>query len=498
LLAKVFLALNPSHRVGATIEALERSTDTAVLSARAAPAVPPAVLPPTAVLNLDANDRIRRRRISLEHHYDDLNAGGFQKADTQVYFQDAQTRQFAAEDRLGAPDRTRDGRYNERVLGLTTQFESNLTAPVAQRLSYGIDASRTEIDAVRDGTPSPSAPPPFGEVFPVKPFPDTAYTLVGAFVQSEMAFDTGAGPLSVIPALRFDHYELQPDAAGYSGGEVVALRDQKLTPRLGALWRIHPAFVPYAAWAEGFRAPTPAQVNNGFTNLASGYQSIGNPDLKAENARSVELGLRGQAGGWRWQVAAYDNRYTDFISQETVSGSGTAADPLIFQYINLTRARIRGTELRAEWQVDKEWTLSAATARTRGTSTREGVDAPLDSVDPARSSVGLRWSRGAWSWRADVLHAEAKDPKRTNPITTTAGPISTQTAAYAPASYTVLDLGVRWAINPHWTVNANVHNVTDQTYWRWSDVRGIAASSAVIDAFTAPGRQWQLSLRYDL
>jgi hemoglobin/transferrin/lactoferrin receptor protein len=493
LLAKLQNSITTAHRVGLTLEAVQRDTDIAVLSARAAPPVPPAVLPPTAVLSLDTDDRLRRHRVSLEHHYDDLNASGWQKAVTRVYWQDAQTRQLGREDRLAAADRTRQGTYNEAVVGLSTQFESNLIAPLPQRLSWGVDASRTAIDAMRDGTPSPSAPPPFGETFPAKPFPDTDYTLAGAFVQSEMVADTGAGPLTLIPALRLDHYELKPDATGYVG-EVVALRDQKFTPRLGALWRLHPAFVPYAQWAEGFRAPTPSQVNNGFTNLASGYQSIGNPDLKAESARSVELGLRGQAGGWRWQIAAYDNRYRDFISQETVSGSGTAADPLIFQFVNLTRARIRGGELRAEWAIDSAWSLRLASATTRGTSTRDGVDSPLDSVDPARTSVGLRYARGAWAWRADVLHAQAKAPERTNPITTAAGPV----AAYAPAAYTVLDLGLRWTLAPRWTLDAKLHNATDETYWRWSDVRGIAANSPVIDAFTAAGRQWQVSLRLDL
>ena len=499
LLAKARLDLTPAHRQGVTLEALERRTDTELLSARAAPLAAPAVPPPNAVLDLDAHDRIRRARVSLEHRYDDLNGSGWQKSETRVYFQDAETRQFAAEDRLAAADRTRTGHYSEKAVGLSTQFESTLACPLAQRLSWGVDASRTQIEALRDGTPSPSAPPPFGESFPAKPFPDTDYTLFGAFVQSEMAFDTGAGALSLIPGLRFDHYALQPSGAGYSGGAVVALRDQALTPRLGAVWRLDPAFAPYALWAAGFRAPTPAQVNNGFTNLASGYQSVGNPELKAESARSVELGVRGRAGAVSWQASAYDNRYSDFISQEVVSGAGTAADPLIFKYINLAQARIRGAELRGQWQVDAQWALSLASASTRGTSTRStptrgGVATPLDSIDPARTAVGLRYSAGAWLLRADVLRAEAKDSERTNPLSNPAGP----TAAFAPAAYTVLDLGLRWAINPRWTLNANLNNATNERYWRWSDVRGLAATSPVLDAYTAPGRTLQLSLRHDL
>ena len=40
-------------------------------------------------------------------------------------------------------------------------------------------------------------------------------------------------------------------------------------------------------------------------------------------------------------------------------------------------------------------------------------------------------------------------------------------------------------------------NVTDKKYWRWSDVRGIESASPVLDAYTAPGRNVQLSARYE-
>lgn len=491
VLGKVFFGPAPAHRFGGTVEAMQRRAETDVFSGRAVPAAPPTALPATAVIDLEAQDRVQRSRVSAEHRYDDLNGLWFQKVESRVYVQDADTRQFATEDRNTAADRTRNSRYREKVVGLSTQFETTLSGALPQRLSYGIDASRTRITAVRDGTPNPSAAPPFGETFPAKPFPNTDYALAGAFVQSEMELGGLAGlpgRLTLIPALRFDSFKLSPSTDGYSGGAVVGLSDNALTPRLGAVWRLADAFAPYGQWSRGFRAPTPGQVNNGFTNVASGYRSVGNPNLKPETAQSLEVGLRGKAGGWHWQMAAYDNRYLDFITQEGVSGAGTPADPTIFQFINLAQSRIRGVELRGEWHVSPAWSINAASALTRGSSTRNGVAVPLDSVEPARTALGLRYVAGAWDLRADVLHAQAKARDRIRVATP---------AAFAPEGYTVLDLSARWQPGRGWTLIANLNNVTDATYWRWSDVRGQADTSTVKDAYSAPGRHLQLALRHD-
>src|SRR6218665_2291011 len=59
---------------------------------------------------------------------------------------------------------------------------------------------------------------------------------------------------------------LSPSSAGYPGGTAVVLSGQAVTPRLGAVWQLAPSFAPYGQFAKGFRAPTPDQVNNGFTN----------------------------------------------------------------------------------------------------------------------------------------------------------------------------------------------------------------------------------------
>lgn len=478
LLVKGYWSATAGHRLGATVEALRRTQTIEVLSARAPPPPPP--LAATSTLDLDADDRISRQRVSVDHRYLDPLGRLFQKAETRVYVQDADVRQLSIEDRNTAADRTRDNRYREKLRGLTTQLESRFdTGGAAQRLSWGVDASRATFTGERDGTV-----PPFGETFPAKPFPDTRYTLVGAFVQNEI--DTG--PVTIIPALRYDRYQLSPSAEGYSGGEVVKLSDHAVTPRLGIIWRLAPGFAPYGQIAKGFRAPTPDQVNNGFTNVASFYQSIGNPNLKAEHANSLELGARGAWGSLRWQLAGYDNRYDDFISQQVIAGSGTPGDPLIFQFVNLASARIRGIEVRAEWQIARQWLLNAGSALSRGYSDAGGGRVPLDTVEPLRHVLGLRFNAGAWQVRGNALYGQGKARDRIAP---------TATAPFTPPSYTVFDLGASWQPLPRLTLVANLNNVFDKTYWRWSDVRGVADSSTVKDAYTAPGRNFQVSLRYD-
>ncbi len=474
VLAKAAFSVDPTQQLGLSWESQRRKQTTEVYSARA---VPPLVS--TSAVDLDTRDTVDRDRVSLEHRFNDLNAPWVQRAETRVYWQDAKVNQFSLEDRNTAVDRTRDNSYTTKVVGLSTLLQTSLTGGLNQKLSYGLDWSRADVSGVRGGTVAP-----FGETFPTKPFPDTSYTLGGAFVQSEIE----TGSVSVIPGLRFDRYELSPSAAGYTGGAVATLSGQAATPRLGAVWQLAPTFAPYGQIAKGFRAPTPDQVNNGFANLASGYTSIGNAHLKAEQADSLEIGFRGKAGGLRYSVAAFDNRYQDFISQQAVGGAGTPGNPTVFQYINLANARIQGLEARAEWQLDTRWTTNAGVAFSKGDSEVKGISTPLDTIQPLKAVLGVRYDSALWGAKAHVAYSEGKEASRI------AAPAA---QPFAPPSSTVLDLGVHWKPMRNLTLTANLNNALDAKYWRWSDASGLASNSAIKDAYTAPGRNLQASVRYD-
>lgn len=60
----------------------------------------------------------------------------------------------------------------------------------------------------------------------------------------------------------------------------------------------------------------------------------------------------------------------------------------------------------------------------------------------------------------------------------------------------MLDLGASWKPRRDLTFTANLDNVFNQTYWRWADVQGLDAASPIKDAYSAPGRNFQVAARY--
>src|SRR5690606_38596313 len=116
---------------------------------------------------------------------------------------------------------------------------------------------------VRDGTV-----PPMGETFPTSAFPKTDYVLAGLFVQDEISLLNGA--LKIIPAVRWDLYDLStaddplyPDVRADQSGDHVS-------PKLGVVWQATDRVQLFGNWAGGFKAPTPSQVNQFFSNVAFG------------------------------------------------------------------------------------------------------------------------------------------------------------------------------------------------------------------------------------
>ena len=87
--------------------------------------------------------------------------------------QNASTRQLSLEDPNTTADRARDNVYRERIASFSAQAVANAGS---QRVSAGVDGSRTQVAALRDGTV-----PPFGKTFPTRPFLDTTHRLLGAF-----------------------------------------------------------------------------------------------------------------------------------------------------------------------------------------------------------------------------------------------------------------------------------------------------------------------------
>jgi len=328
-------------------------------------------------------------------------------------------------------------------------------------------------------------------------FPKTEYSVFGAYLQDEMRF----GALSVVPGLRYDGYKLTPKASAKYDAQAIAngqpassSKDSALSPRLAFAYEISPALVPYVQYARGFRSPSPQEVNSYFNNSAQGYSQIANPNLKPETSNSYELGLRGklntESSSVRYSVAAFDGEYRNFIDLVALSGNFTVLNPTINQYVNASRASIRGVEGRLDWRFNNGWAVKTGFAYTEGTTTnRNGVKTGLESVSPLSVVAGLRYERAQnWYVQGDVIYNAAK--KRQDVASTT---------SYLSPSYAIADVNGGYRFNKNVSLSIGVRNLFDRKYWNWNDIRGLslASNATNLDAYTSPGRSINASLKIE-
>jgi hemoglobin/transferrin/lactoferrin receptor protein len=382
VLAKLVWAPGNAHRLRLTYEHQDRDSATEVLSARATPP-----LGSTSTLDLDALDQLRRNRISLDWRY--VGDGTIRNASAVIYRQTSSTRQFTAEDRNISADRTRDNSFDNRVTGGSFQLDARFGAEgFTHNILIGGDYSQTRQSGTRDGTI-----PPFGETFPTRAFPVTDYTLAGLFIQDSI--DIGNGKLLVYPAIRIDHYKLAPRADALFPGTPATQSDEHVSPKFGAIFWASDVWGLFASYAQGFRSPTPSQVNNGFTNVLQNYRSLANPDLRPETSRSFEGGLRirgAELGGVKLTASAtgFVGRYRNFIEQRQISGSFTAADPGVFQFVNVGKVKISGVEGRVDAGFGAGFGATVSASYTEGKAqSGTAAQTPLSSVDPFKIVAGL-------------------------------------------------------------------------------------------------------------
>ena len=154
--------------------------------------------------------------------------------------------------------------------------------------------------------------------------------------------------LIVTPALRYDYYDLtiSPDSIYDNntppGVKPSDFNDSAWSPKLSAMYGLDKNWNVYGNYAFGFRAPPFDDVNAAFRNPIQSYVLVPNPDLKSETSQGIEVGVKGDGGWGRLSVAAFYNRYKDFIDSRVALNC--PADPLcvpgfFFTFQSVNRAR---------------------------------------------------------------------------------------------------------------------------------------------------------------
>lgn len=474
LLGKLVITPSSEHQFKLTAETLDRRNDTDILSFFGDP------FAAATLTDVDVRENIERDLFKLDYRYTQPKASWIQVATASLYRQKSLNHQFGYEARSTNPRvRTRDTEYGEDTIGGSVQFESYFGQSVAHRLVYGLDATFSDVTSLKEGFNSSGAP-----FVTNKSFPDTDYRVIGAFIQDEVS----VGNVSIIPGLRYDSFKLKPNPDElYTINNATApstLKDSEVSPRLGAIWKLAPMANIFAQYAHGFRAPKPSQVNGGVTNLASGYTSIGNPNLKPETSNSFELGLRGRSDALSYSVSAFHGKYKDFIASNQLVEDNTAPVLDVYQSINLNDVVISGFEARGEWAFRQGWAVSAAYAHARGDSRSNGVETPLATIDPDKLVLGLRYEQSGRYGAAATLTAVERKKRNPDPTKVT------------PPGYGKMDLAGWLAFSKRTRLNLGINNLFDKKYVEWADVRDLAATSTVVDAYTQPGRNFTVALSH--
>ena len=140
--------------------------------------------------------------------------------------------------------------------------------------------------------------------------------------------------------------------------------------------------------------------------------------------------------------------------------------------------------IEAGWSVRwSNFVFDGSAFYARGTNKENNEH--LNSVGPAQAVLGLSW-----------LSPTERTTVRLKSTLTESWDRRDETSGdlFKPAGYAVFDVFVTQQIANSVTVRAGLHNLTDRTYWNWSDVGGLSPDDPVIPYLAQAGRSASVSL----
>jgi len=503
-LAKLVWKPSERHRFEFTGEYLERESNNDLLSTRRT-FLSGGFRFRTNSQTLD--DELRRMRFSLEHQYDAYGLGWiFDQLTWTGYYQNSETNEHIVDDRDRLTPtfrdrlRMRDHLYRQNHAGLNLNFTKELEVGTFKHsLAYGGEFVTSFTRRVRNGierdfTVNTQTNVLLPDTFPLKDMPDSRTSRAGVYLQDEIAWGAGHR-YRLTPGVRLEYYDVSTESdmlfTNASGGRPPQDFSQfAVAPKLAFLVKLDEEHTTYFQYANGFRNPGTEELNATVTNIPFGYTTIPNPSLKQETSHSFEIGLRRKAEHSSWNLAAFYNFYSDFIETfRQVGGTGTPANPSIFQSTNLSRAEIYGLEFKGETDLAfisaalGDFGVFANAAYIQGYDGQSKQ--PLASIDPFKLATGLRYRRETWQ-----LELISTFIARQNQSASIPGGIR---QFETPSAFT-LDFVGRWQITKNVSLNAGLYNLTNEKYWRHQDVRGLDTSRADLDRFTQPGISGRIAM----
>ncbi|MCH2242792.1 MAG: TonB-dependent hemoglobin/transferrin/lactoferrin family receptor, partial [Aquabacterium sp.] len=416
MLAKLAWAPLADHRFKLTLEGKQEQTDTDIQRVgNRSPSSPNTLTRVSANLG---HDEMQRWRGVLDYtHLPSATGGGWawdrmdakayrqrQKSESDNWQRRSRTTATCSASSPGSAncEVTQRFEFEQIHTGLSAVATKALSWGAPQQITWGADWLRTHTAEMKatswvDLATGVVSNTFIGETFPKADYPKGHADQLGLFVQDEV--ELMGGRLRLTPGLRWDQFRLSPqDDPLYrptDGRTPSSASGNRVSPKLGASFDLSPRWQAWAQYVEGFRGPNYEETNRFFYNANQRYALLGNPDLKPETSRGVELGLRAGTPQWGGQLSVFHNRYRDFIESRRLAASDPAALPgyTTSQYQNFARVTIEGAELRGQWKPTGAWQLAAGLAYAKGRDQEN--DRPINSVEPITLTASATWKPSA-------------------------------------------------------------------------------------------------------
>jgi hemoglobin/transferrin/lactoferrin receptor protein len=455
---------------------------------------------------LAGDDEMLRYRASLRQVLTTSNAA-FDSADWSAYWQGTETDQDTYEVRRAVPPRTppaqldRSFRFDENTLGVEfTAVKSLVSGALGHEVVYGIEATRSELDELRNGLQTnlatgATSPTILGETFPLRDLPLSTVVEIGVFVQDEMRLDDARWTL--VPALRVDYYDLSPETdriyrEDNPATAPASVDEVSFAPKLGATYRVSDRLGIFFQYAHGFRSPPPEDVNIGLEVPLFNIRAIPNPNLRPETSDGFEVGLRLTGAPVALTASVFQTEYGDFIESKVNLGVDAATGVTLFQSQNVAEARIYGAEFDARADVStwsprlEGWSGRLAGSWIRGEDLTR--DVPLNSIDPPRLVLSVRFDAPSTRWGTELALTAVEAQREVD---------RSRADLYRTDGYATLDWLANVSLSPRLRLNVGLFNLTDTAYIDWADVRGRVADDPLVPYYTRAGFNASASLRYD-
>jgi vitamin B12 transporter len=188
----------------------------------------------------------------------------------------------------------------------------------------------------------------------------------------------------------------------------------------------------FASFGNAFKAPT-------FNQLY--FPNFGNPDLKAEQSKSVEVGLAGDHDWLQWELRAYHTDIDNLIAVVT--------DPKTFLSTseNIGKAQLDGLEAEMSTQIlgwNSKLNMSLLSPKNRITNQR--------LPRRADQTLGFDLSRSFGDFDVGT-HVVAQDYRYDNVANT-----------IKVGGYVTVDLRTAYHLNKNWQLSVKLNNALDNKY----------------------------------